>query len=327
MSATQPKNRFRRLLRSPLVHFIVLGASLYAINTAGREIPPAVLDVNAEDIAQLSEQWRRGTGRDPNDAELERLIHQFIDDALLLRVARSLGWDRDDPVVQRRLIQNLRFLDPAPEKTDAEVLREAYALDMQRSDIVVRRRLLERMRLMIGDRARSREPTREELEGYFEAHSSDFLRPARIRLTHIHLSRDRRGEQLHEDALALVDELTRRDLQPATDLEAALELGDPFLLQAVLPSWSQRRLGERLGPQFARAAFALPVGRWSGPVVSSYGEHAVWVHEQSEAVVPPLDTVRDKVTAELQREWETEAMHDVLTELRSQVEVRIALGR
>ncbi len=102
-------------------------------------------------------------------------------------------------------------------------------------------------------------------------------------------------------------------------------MGDPFLLQPALPLWSSRRLGERLGPQFARAAFDLPVGAWSGPVASSYGEHAVWVHEIEDAVLPALGEVRDKVTAELHRQWEAEAMRDVLRELRSQVEVRISL--
>lgn len=321
------EGRLRRWIRSPLLHFIVLGGLLYGIDSAGRAAEVDVLEVAAEDIEQLVDDWKRNTGRPPNDAELERLIHQRIDDELLLQVARDLGWDRDDPVVQRRLIQNVRFLDAAPEKSDIEVLAEAYALQMERSDIVVRRRLLERMRLMIGDRARSREPTREELTAYYEEHAETFMRPARIRLTHVHLSRDRRGAQLHQDAVALVETLTERGIDPAEDLDAAIALADPFLLQARLPLWSQRRLGERLGPGFASRAFELPLGRWSGPVVSSYGEHAVWVHERIDAALAPLDEVKDKVKAELHREWEREAMRDVLRELRERVEVRIALGQ
>ena len=326
MKSRKTRSWPRRLLHAPLLHFVILGSLLYAFNTASREVPPAVLEVSAQDIAQLTRQWQRGTGRAPEDAELERLINQFIDDALLLRVARSLGWDRDDPVVQRRLIQNLRFLDPSPEKSDMEVLREAYTLDMEKSDIVVRRRLLERMRLMIGDHARSRAPSREALEAYYDAHRDDFLRPARIRLTHIHLSRDRRGDALHDDAVAVVEKLQRLSIDPEVDLEHALELADPFLVQPRLPLWSERRLGERLGPQFAREAFALPLGAWNGPVVSSYGEHAVWVHVRRDAFFPPLEEVEDKVTAALHREWEDEAMRDVLAELRSQVEIRIALA-
>jgi len=315
-----------RWLRSPLLHFCVIGALLYAFDTAGRDPQIEVLDVSPEDIAGLAEDWQRNSGRPPSDAELERLIHQFIDDELLLQVARNLGWDRDDPVVQRRLIMNVRFLGEASEQSDAEALAEAYALEMEKSDIVVRRRLLERMRLLVGDRARMREPTDEELTDYFDTHAESFMRPARIRLTQIHLSRDRRRATLHEDAIALVETLRRSGIDPASDLAAATAHADPFLLQARLPLWSKRRLGERLGPQFAEAAFQLETGAWVGPVVSSYGEHAVFVHEHIEASLPPLSEVKDKVTAELHREWEAEAMRDVLRELRERVEVRIALA-
>ncbi len=318
--------RLGRLVRSPLLHFVLLGTLIYGFNTAGRGAALDVLDVSHEDMAALVDDWTRNTGRPPNDVERERLIQQFIDDELLLQVARSLGWDHDDPVVQRRLIQNVRFLDAASEKNDAQVLAEAYALEMERSDIVVRRRLLERMRLMIGDRARGRTPTRDELTAYFEAHADKFTRPARIRLTHVHLSRDRRGASLHDDAVALVERLEREAIDPTRDLEAATALADPFLLQAQLPLWSQRRLGERLGPQFAATAFDLPLERWTGPVVSSYGEHAVYVHERIDPTLPPLEEVKDKVLAELHRQWEGEAMRDVLRELRGRVEVRIALA-
>jgi parvulin-like peptidyl-prolyl isomerase len=317
-------SRLRRLLRAPLLHFIVIGVSIYIATSLVRQAAPAVLEVNADDIAQLTTDWQRSTGRMPSEAELDRLIDQFVDDALLIQVARSLGWDRNDPVIQRRLIQNLRFIDPAEDKSDAQILREAYALEMEQSDIVVRRRLLERMRLLLADNARSREPTEAQLQRYLEEHEIDFVRPSRIRLTQVHLSRDRRGEALHSDALALVRSLEQSGLDPATALAEVVAQGDPFLLQASLPLWSQRRLSERLGPGFAKAVFDFPLATWSGPAVSSYGEHAVWVHERQASELPALHEIRDKVIAELHREWEAEAMREALTKLRSRVEIRIA---
>jgi parvulin-like peptidyl-prolyl isomerase len=325
---TQPQagssSRLRRILRAPLLHFIAIGSSIYLASSASRDTPPVVLEVSGEDIAQLTTQWQRSTGRRPSETELDRLIEQFIDDALLIQVARSLGWDRNDPVIQRRLIQNLRFIDSAREKSDSEILREAYALNMEQSDIVVRRRLLERMRLLLAERARRREPTEEQLQAYLEAHASELIRPSRIRLTQVHLSRDRRGAALHADTLALVRSFQQSGLNPDTALDEIVEKGDPFLLQSNLPLWSQRRLSARLGPVFAEAAFQLPVGVWSGPIVSSYGEHAVWVHVRQAEELPALREIRDKVVAELHREWEAEALRETLTQLRSRVEIRIA---
>lgn len=319
-------SRLHRILRSPLLHFIAIGGLLYVTTTQSRETEPVAIDVSSEDIAQLVDEWKRNVGRGPNDEELDRLIGQFVDDSLLIEVARGFGWDHDDPVVQRRLIQNIRFLDAAPEKSDAQVLDEAYALNMHESDIVVRRRLLERVRLVIADRARSRTPSDEQLETYLRDHAEDFMRPIRVRLTQVHLSRDRRRDTLHTDAKALVASLSEAGLDPSTHLDEIVQHGDPFLLQPRLPLWSKRRLGERLGPAFAEATVDLPIGEWSGPVVSSYGEHAVWVHERREAELPALAEIRDKVMAELHREWEGEALRSALTELRSQVEVRIATG-
>jgi hypothetical protein len=313
----------RRIARSPLLHFILIGGLLYWA-TGNRESPPEVLEVTRENISQLTSQWQRSTGRDPSPAELDRLIEQFIDDALLVRVARSLGWDRNDPVVQRRLIQNIRFLDPDNPATDAQVLNEAYALKMETSDIVVHRRLLERMRLLLAERARSREPTEQELQEYLSAHRSKFLQPARRRLTQVHLSRDRRGTELHRDALALVNSLKASGLDPSEALDEVVSKGDPFLLQASLPLWSKRRLGERLGPRFADASFELPVGEWSGPVVSSYGEHAVWVHEVIGERLPAIEQIRDKVKAELHRQWEGEEMREAQKRLRIGAQIRVA---
>jgi hypothetical protein len=138
---TDSKSRVRRLLRAPWLHFLLIGTAIYFATTWSRQEAPAVLEVSRDDIAQLSMDWQRNTGRSPTESELDRLIAQFVDDALLIQVARSLGWDRNDPVIQRRLIQNLRFIDPDLEKSDAQILREAYALEMEHSDIVVRRRL------------------------------------------------------------------------------------------------------------------------------------------------------------------------------------------
>lgn len=317
-------SRLRRFTRSPLVHFIALGALLYVATSEGREDPGALVVVTGEDIAQLTDQWQQNTGRPPSPQQLDRLVGQFVDDTLLIQVARSLGWDRDDTVVQRRLIQNLRFLDASPEKSDQEVLAEAYALNMHQNDIVVRRRLLERVRLVIADRARARTPSDEELETYLDAHRDDFVRPARVRITQVYLSRDRRGDALHRDAEALVADLQQSGLDPTRDRDAIIGRGDPFLLQADLPLWTKRRLGERLGPSFAEGAIDLPAGQWSGPVISSYGEHAVWVHERVDATHPPLDEIRDKVTAEVHREWEARALQRTLDELRSKATIEIA---
>jgi Arc/MetJ family transcription regulator len=161
----------RRLRRSPLLHFALIGTALYVASQAmTTPAPSRSIRIDAADIEALREDYVRSAGRAATESELRALVSQRIDDELLLGDARALGWARSDPVVQRRLIQNQRFLDPESEAGDDELLERAFAQGMEQSDIVVRRRLLERMRLANSGGARVDDPTDEELTRHRDTH-------------------------------------------------------------------------------------------------------------------------------------------------------------
>ena len=56
------------------------------------------------------------------------------------------------------------------------------------------------------------------------------------------------------------------------------------------------------GAGFARQIETAPVGKWSGPITSSFGAHLVRVTARTPATLPELDSVRRIVA----REWENE---------------------
>jgi hypothetical protein len=309
-----------RLARSPLLHFSILGSLLYLLFPAATPEPDRVIRIDSSDIELLQQDWQRRSGRSPDEDELERLIEQFVEEELLVRVARDLGWDRDDSVVRQRLIRNWRFLAPESNESDAAVLRKAYAVGMDRSDIVVRRRLIERVNLMLASRVREQQPDDPELQAYLERNREDFMRPARIRMTQVYLSRDRRGADLHRDAESLSAELRGANLRP----EGAVRRGDPFLIQSALPLWSQRQIAERLGGEFAESVMALPLNEWSTPIRSSYGEHVVWLHEREPAALPALSEIRRFVENALYREREAKLLRETVAELRKQFTVEIS---
>jgi parvulin-like peptidyl-prolyl isomerase len=105
--------------------------------------------------------------------------------------------------------------------------------------------------------------------------------------------------------------------------EGAAAHGDPFLLPAALPLWSEDALAARLGPEFARAALRAPPGRWSGPVASSYGLHALWVHEREPARLPGLEELRPELEASWRSEQESRALAAALAELRERTDVQV----
>jgi hypothetical protein len=309
------------LLRAPLFHFLVLGAALFAgqglwsdAADAERQRP---IVVSSERIDRLRETARRETGREPTPRELGFRIDAWVDDELLLREARALGWDRSDPVVHMRLAQNLRFLGAEPDADDATLVERAYALGMDRSDVVVRRRLLERMRLAIRSAAVATEPSDTELLAILTSDPERYRRPPLVKLTQVFLSRDRRGPQLADDAARLLATLVRE----AVPSDAAAERGDPSLIPSDLPLSSQQALAARLGPDFAAAALELEPEGWRGPVRSSYGMHLVWIERRIEARDPDVAEARRELLATWRAAREREALRSALATLRDGIPI------
>jgi hypothetical protein len=314
-----------RWLRQPVLHFAAIGALLFALETqvlgsaragaGGGRGEPVV--ISAQRVAELRRDWLARTGRLPTQAELRALVGAEIDDELLLCEARARGLHRSDPIVRRRLVRNLRFLSEDPSRSDQELLREALALGMDRTDLVVRRRLIQKMTLLA--QAAAAEPTWAELEAFLARNRERFTQPARVRISHVYLSRDRRGDSLEGDARALFDRLIAESVGP----QGASELGDPFLLQHHLPLRSERELAKGFGPEFARRVLAEAPGAWSAPVASSYGVHLVWVHERTPALPSSLASVVGEVRAALLAERGESELRARLRRLRSRAAVRV----
>lgn len=312
-------------LRRPVIHFIALGGLLFvAKQFAALEASPAadgdasgLAVITRERIAELRQDWLARTGLPPNERALDALIQQEIDDTVLVLEARERGLHLSDPVVQRRLLRNMQFLNAEPERSDEELLDEAYALGFDRTDLVVRRRLAQMLTLEVLAGAREEPPQEAELSRYLAEHPDRFTQPERMRISHVFLSRDSRGEALADDARALLAELA------TAGSDAAVGAGDPFLFPRDLPSRSERDLAKTFGPEFAAQVRTLPVGRWSGPVASAYGLHLVWVHERTPAARSDLEVVRSEVREAVFHERAERALRERLRELRERHPVRV----
>ena len=118
-----------RLLREPLVHFVLLGALIFAVHAArGGSVRAERADVIVVDSAvraRLTGDFERIESRPPTESELDSAVDAWVADQVLSREARALGLDRGDLVVERRLSQKMGFLlrseaDP-PRATDGEL--------------------------------------------------------------------------------------------------------------------------------------------------------------------------------------------------------------
>jgi hypothetical protein len=115
-----------RLLREPLVHFLLLGAVLFAIfgrGGSGAGIADRQIVVSEAEINRLAEGFSRTWHRPPAEDELEAQIRDYIREEVLYRTALALGLDKDDTIIRRRLRQKMEFLfeEAVPPPQEAEL--------------------------------------------------------------------------------------------------------------------------------------------------------------------------------------------------------------
>jgi hypothetical protein len=122
-----------RLLREPLLHFLLLGGLLFAIfGRGGSDAGEAdrQIVVSDADIDRLAAAFSRTWHRPPDADEQQAQIQDYIREEVLYRTAVGLGLDKDDTIIRRRLRQKMEFLFedtvPPPQETELRAYFEAH---------------------------------------------------------------------------------------------------------------------------------------------------------------------------------------------------------
>ena len=274
----------KRLLREPLLHFLLIGAALFAafhftqpardLSSSSKEIRLS-LDELAQMTVLFQSQWRR----DPTPAEFNRMVEQRVQSQVLYREALGMGLDKNDEIVRRRMAQKMEFL--------AE------------------------------DVAAAREPKSEELKSWFEKNTALFAQPARLSFRHLYFSPDRRGGQARDDAMKALARIAGQ----SEDTELTESLADPFMFQEYYRDRAPDYLGKEFGPQFAQAVEKLPTGSWQGPIESGYGWHLVFVDSVIPGRVPAFEEVENEVKTAWLGEQKTRGWEKAYEEMRAKYTV------
>jgi peptidyl-prolyl cis-trans isomerase C len=165
-------NFLRAAIREPLLHFVLIGALLFAVTALRQQKQEhAEIRISAGEVAQLAAFWETQSQRKPTAAELRGLIEERVDEEVLAREAVRLGLDRDDVIVRRRLAQKMAFVSD-----DLAVLGE---------------------------------PPEAELRDYFTAHAETYTAPDLYGLRHVFFNPDRHGTSLDADAQRALQKLVR----------------------------------------------------------------------------------------------------------------------
>ena len=265
-----------KLLREPLLHFVVAGAVLfggYELFNRGEMAPPATdpVHIGEGDIRWLKETFANQWQRPPTEDELRGLVAGFLEEQLFAREAQALGLDQNDTIVRRRLAQKLEFL--------------------------------------IDDASRIVEPADAELRRFYDANAERFLAEARVSFTQLFFNPERR-QHAESDARAALVSIS------ATGTDGTAAMGDPILLENEFHEVDEQTVSNIFGADFAQAIFFMKPGSWAGPVKSGYGVHLVRVIDLRAATLRPFEEVRPKILEEYRHKQEVEAKAAYLGKLR-----------
>lgn len=227
----------RSWLREPLLHFLLLGAALFVLfRLVGGDVQaPKEIVVTEARVEALAENFARTWMRPPTAQELTGLVEDYVKEEIFYREAVTMGLDRDDVVIRRRLRQKLEFISE--------------------------------------DVATAVEPTEQQLLGYLDQHAEKFVEPARLSFQQVFFSPERRADAAMRDAEKLLAQLRSGSvpadpsesgdatllppgLEAATPQEIASTFGEDFALQL-----DEAPVGQWTGP--LRSSFGWHVLRVS----------------------------------------------------------------
>ena len=210
----------RRLLREPLVHFLLMGATCSGLSLhegpgqqprrRGRSGCPL------DEIGQLTQLYQSQWRRPPTPQELDRMVENKVQQEVLYREALAMGLDKDDEIVKRRMAQKMQFL--------AE------------------------------DMAAAHEPTTAELRAWFEKNSAKFAQPPRLSFRHLYFSPDRRGARARDDAEPALAKLAGQPVDSTIAGFARRSVHVPGLLPRSCAGLSRQGIRTAVRPGGGRAS-------------------------------------------------------------------------
>lgn len=265
-----------------------------------------------------------------------RLLHALVTDRFVWFLAVGLllfgldHWrqERDDyhilvdlPLLEKLAAQWQGQTQRLPDANELDALvegyvreemlvREARRLGLHKDDVIIRRRLAQKYEFFLADADVPTEPDADALGTFFEANRARYRLPETFSFNHVFFDDE-------NEAGAAVTQLNADE----TDWRL---LGLPFMLNRTYRKVTGDRLAAEMGDAFVVALRGVPEARWSGPVVSAFGAHAVKLEEHNAGGDVALDDVAPRVVRDWQMYQQTAARDKGMNELRAKYKVELA---
>lgn len=199
-------NKFKRIIREPIFLFFILGSLLYLFYSAATNYynkKNNQIIISFSQIELLKDSFEKTWNRTATETELKTLIENYIKDEVFYREAVSMGLDKSDLAIKRRLRQIM------------ELLLDDY------SSVI---------------------PSEDQLQKFLSEHPEDFQLDPTISFTHHYFSMDAKDEAINQLSLLhkglIIDDKNRKKLSFIPDhfenerrSEVSRQFGDLFASQ------------------------------------------------------------------------------------------------
>ncbi len=288
----------RKILKEPLFHFLVIAIGIFIVfdflHPSGDDGSSKTITVYQSDLIDFMQY--RAKAFDPisiqeefallSAQERRQLINDYIREEALYREAKGLGLEKNDYLQRLRMIQKLEFV--------VNGLVQAVA-----------------------------QPSKEEVEQYFERHKSKYSVPAKITFTHVFFSNERHGAEL-ADTLAsqMLEQLNASNIK----FHQATEYGDRYLYNVNYVQKDQAFVARHFGREMAHILFQLDPAnqRWRGNFHSPHGVHLVMLTNLSKAHTPAFEDIFDRVKADAVNENRNLQMNRAMEEIVATYDVQLS---
>ncbi len=275
-----------KLLKDPLLHFLLAGAALFAGMSFLR--PPEQPDRIIVDRGALLSfiQYRSKAfeletaaaildGMNENDRQ--RLIDEYLREEALYREAKAMGLDQGDYVIRQRMVQKFEFMTKAA-STPAD-------------------------------------PDAEALASFYEQNKANYTIQPGATFAHVFVSAKENPTDIDREAEVLLAALR----QSGAVFEDATRYGDRFLFHTNYVERTYDYIKSHFGKDATDIIFAdaTPLSIWSGPVTSEYGAHLIYITARTPGRIAPLEEVKEVVAADIigaQQRAQNEKLIDALIE-------------
>ena len=289
---------FGRLIREPLLHFLVIGLGLFALNVfvqGGGADNPRVIHVDRPALttylqyrAKMFEPERAAAAYEAMDATArQKLAADYVREEALYREARDLGLAQNDDIIKKRLVQKMEFITQGFASVEPDI-------------------------------------TAQHLEAYFQEHRSDYFIEPSITFTHVFFDVEKRGRDAAMAAAAqtLADLIQRQ----ATFSDAGHD-GDRFPYHRNYVERTPDFVASHFGGPMTGRLFnqSTPTDQWVGPVPSEYGYHLVFIADRQPGREATLAEVRGHVYADVARAMQRQKSEEAIQAIIDRYDIRLEL--